>query len=213
MTELYWSLNVWSIGDAMLEALTGPLKVEKDYFKKWLSTAILQFFSTSALLPAVIPWLLLTPTMHSCRGSWRYQFDHDSCSGCHYILWPWTSFRSRDGQWRLPIETDKNNLIVDARWYYQWCHPVDHSPVGGEASRRRHKWPPLLNAILYSPKNLRRCWLQPSTAAKRLTEGQMAPQFWAQDFLMQRQHEMKGWWNLISNVKFTYTWIFCSFCP
>ena len=24
----------WSVGDAMLEALTGPLKVEKDYFKK-----------------------------------------------------------------------------------------------------------------------------------------------------------------------------------
>jgi hypothetical protein len=42
---------VWSIGDAMLEALTGPLKVEKGYFKKMTldgnSSILLDFCTTT----------------------------------------------------------------------------------------------------------------------------------------------------------------------
>lgn len=101
--KLYTALD--SVGDIMLEALTGPLEVEKDFFKKMTKdgNSILRLLHYPPLAEGTDPKCVRAAA-------------HEDINLITILVAATTSgleLLDRDGKW-LPVETDKNNLIVDA---------------------------------------------------------------------------------------------------
>jgi isopenicillin N synthase-like dioxygenase len=103
MQSLYSDLD--AVGDSMLEALTSPLQVPADYFKKMTTdgTSILRLLHYPPIPEGVDPRCVRAAA-------------HEDINLITILVAATTSgleLLDRDGKW-LPIETEKNNLIVDA---------------------------------------------------------------------------------------------------
>lgn len=103
MSELFVGLD--KVGDAMLEALTPSLEVPKDYFKKMTldGNSILRLLHYPPIPEGADPRCIRAAA-------------HEDINLITILVAATTSgleLLDRDGKW-LPVETDKNNLIVDA---------------------------------------------------------------------------------------------------
>lgn len=177
MRELYTSLDV--VGDAMLEALTGPLKVEKDFFKKMTvdGNSILRLLHYPPIPDSVDPRCIRAAA-------------HEDINLITILVAATTSgleLLDRDGKW-LPIETDKNNLIVDAgdmlaRITNDVIPSTTHRVVNPADGKNDHRYS-MPFFIHPNPEATLTC-LESCKG-----DGAKWPPILAQDFLMQRLHEI-----------------------
>ena len=177
MTELYSSLD--NVGDIMLEALTGPLKVEKNYFRQMTKdgNSILRLLHYPPIPDSVDPRCVRAAA-------------HEDINLITILVAATTSgleLLDRDGKW-LPVETDKNNLIVDAgdmlaRITNDVIPSTTHRVVNPADGRNDHRYSmpffihPHPEAVLTCLDSCR-------------GDGAKWPDILAQDFLMQRLREI-----------------------
>ena len=103
MTQIYSALD--QVGEIMLEALTYPLNVPRNYFLKMIQdgNSILRLLHYPPLEDGVDPRCVRAAA-------------HEDINLITILVAATTSgleLLDRDGKW-LPVETEKNNLIVDA---------------------------------------------------------------------------------------------------
>lgn len=178
MNRLYRNLDL--VSDIMLEALTGPLKVEKDYFRKMTrdGNSILRLLHYPPIPKDVDPRCVRAAA-------------HEDINLITILVAATTSgleLLDRQGKW-LPVETDKNNLIVDAgdmlsRITNDLIPSTTHRVVNPQdgTNESRYSMPYFIHP---NPEAVLSCI--PSCKDK---EGAKYPDIKAQDFLMQRLREI-----------------------
>lgn len=177
MLALYNDLD--KVGDVMLEALTGPLDVPKTYFKEMTQdgTSILRLLHYPPIPEGVDPRCVRAAA-------------HEDINLITILVAATASgleLLDRDGKW-LPVETEKNNLIVDAgdmlaRITNNVIPSTTHRVVNPQDGTNNHRYSmpfflhPHSDAVL-------RCI--PSC----IGDGAKWPDIRAQDFLMERLRDI-----------------------
>lgn len=175
--DLYTGLD--HVGDVMLEALTGPLEVEKNYFRNMTKDG------NSILRLLHYPPLAKDTDPNCVRAA-----AHEDINLITILVAATTSgleLLDRDGKW-LPVETDKNNLIIDAgdmlsRITNEVIPSTTHrvvNPNDGQ-NNSRYSMPYFIHP---NPEAMLTCL--PSCQG----DGAKYPDILAQDFLMQRLKEI-----------------------
>lgn len=175
--KLYTALD--AVGDTMLEALTGPLQVPKNYFRDMTrdGNSILRLLHYPPLAEGTDPRCVRAAA-------------HEDINLITILVAATTSgleLLDRDGKW-LPVETDKNNLIVDAgdmlsritnevipSTTHRVCNPADGK------NNSRYSMPYFIHP---NPEAVLTCL--PSCEG----QGRKYPDILAQEFLMQRLREI-----------------------
>lgn len=176
MSKIYTELD--RVGQIMLEALTGPLKVEKDFFKKMSNdgNSILRLLHYPPIPEGVDPRCIRAAA-------------HEDINLITILVSATTSglqLLDRDGTW-LDIESDPNSLIVDAgdmlaRITNDVIPSTTHRVVNPEGPNlTRYSMPFFMHP---NPDALLTCL--PSCRG----EGEKYPPITSQDFLMQRLREI-----------------------
>ena len=174
--KMYESLDF--CGDIILEALTGPLEVERDYFKQMTQdgNSILRLLHYPPIPEGVDP-RCVRAAAHEDINLITILVSA-SASGLELL--------DRDGKW-LPIETDPNNLIVDSgdmlsRITNEVIPATTHRVVNPEgANTSRYSMPYFIHP---NPEAMLSC------LSSCKGEGAKYPDILAQDFLMQRLKEI-----------------------
>lgn len=177
MVQLYSALD--DVGNIMLEALTYPLELEPDYFAKMIrdGNSILRLLHYPPLTEGTDPRCVRAAA-------------HEDINLITILVAATASgleLLDRDGKW-LPIETAKNNLIVDAgdmlaRITNDVIPATTHRVVNPQDGSNGHRYSmpyfihPNPEAVLSCIESCR-------------GEGAKFPPIRAQDFLMQRLYEI-----------------------
>jgi isopenicillin N synthase-like dioxygenase len=177
MTSLYLALD--TVGEIMLEALTPSLELEKKYFKDMIQdgNSILRLLHYPPLEPGVDPRCVRAAA-------------HEDINLITILVAATTSgleLLDRDNKW-LPVETEQNNLIVDAgdmlaRITNDVIPATTHRVVNPQDGRNGHRY-----SMPY--------FIHPNPEAKLECidscrgSGEKYPPIRAQDFLMQRLVEI-----------------------
>jgi isopenicillin N synthase-like dioxygenase len=177
MNQLYSSLD--EVGRIILEALTFPLELDLDYFDKMVKdgNSILRLLHYPPLDPGTDPRCVRAAA-------------HEDINLITILVAATTSgleLLDRDGKW-LPIETEKNNLIVDAgdmlaRITNEVIPATTHRVVNPPDGRNDHRYS-MPFFIHPNPEATLSCI--PSCRG----EGEKYPDINAQEFLMQRLREI-----------------------
>lgn len=177
MTQLYGALD--EVGRIMLEALTFPLELDLDYFNKMIQdgNSILRLLHYPPLSPDVDPRCIRAAA-------------HEDINLITILVAATTSgleLLDRDGKW-LPVETEKNNLIVDAgdmlaRITNEVIPATTHRVVNPQDGRNDHRYS-MPYFIHPNPEAMLTC-IESCTGT-----GAKYPPILAQDFLMQRLREI-----------------------
>lgn len=177
MTALFTQLDF--IGEIVLEALTGPLELPKDYFCKMIKDG------NSILRLLHYPPLSADADPRCIRAA-----AHEDINLITILVAATTSgleLLDRDGKW-LPIETEKNNLIIDAgdmlaRLTNDVIPATTHRVVNPQDGKNNHRY-----SMPY--------FIHPNPEAELICldscrgTGEKYPPILAQDFLMQRLREI-----------------------
>lgn len=177
MTQLYTALD--HVGDIMLEALTTPLELEKDYFAKMVKDG------NSILRLLHYPPLAMGADPRCVRAA-----AHEDINLITILVAATTSgleLLDRDGKW-LPVETEKNNLIVDAgdmlaRITNEVIPATTHRVVNPQDGTNNHRYS-MPYFIHPNPEAVLSC------IESCKGTGVKYPPILAQDFLMQRLREI-----------------------
>jgi isopenicillin N synthase-like dioxygenase len=177
MNQLYTELD--EVGRIMLEALTFPLELELDYFDKMIKdgNSILRLLHYPPLKSDVDPRCVRAAA-------------HEDINLITILVAATTSgleLLDREGRW-LPVETDKNNLIVDAgdmlaRLTNDVIPSTTHRVVNPNdgTNSRRYSMPYFIHP---NPEAYLTC------IESCKGEGEKYPSIRAQDFLVQRLVEI-----------------------
>lgn len=177
MTKIYTELD--EVGRILLEALTLPLELEKDYFTKMIKdgNSILRLLHYPPLSPDVDPRCVRAAA-------------HEDINLITILVAATASgleLLDRDGKW-LPIETEKNNLIVDAgdmlaRITNEIIPATTHRVVNPQDGQNGHRY-----SMPYFIHPNPEAYLTCIDSCKG--DGAKYPPIRAQDFLMQRLYEI-----------------------
>ena len=177
MNQLYSSLD--QVGQIILEALTFPLELDLNYFDKMVrdGNSILRLLHYPPLAEGTDPRCVRAAA-------------HEDINLITILVAATTSgleLLDRDGKW-LPVETEKNNLIVDAgdmlaRITNEVIPATTHRVVNPQDGRNEHRYS-MPYFIHPNPEAYLTCI--PSCRG----EGEKYPTIRAQDFLMQRLQEI-----------------------
>ena len=177
MNSLYKALD--QVGDIILEALTFPLELELNYFEKMVKdgNSILRLLHYPPLGENVDPRCVRAAA-------------HEDINLITILVAATASgleLLDRNGQW-LPIETEKNNLIVDAgdmlaRITNEVIPATTHRVVNPQDGTNNHRYS-MPYFIHPNPEAVLTC----IDSCKG--DGAKYPPIRAQDFLMQRLHEI-----------------------
>lgn len=177
MTSLYSALD--QVGDVMLEALTGPLKVDTNYFAR------MDKDGNSILRLLHYPPLEAGVDSRCVRAA-----AHEDINLITILVAATTSgleLLDRNGKW-LPVETEKNNLIVDAgdmlaRITNDIIPATTHRVVNPGDGRNDHRYS-MPYFIHPNPEAVLSC------IESCKGEGAKYPDVLAQDFLMERLYQI-----------------------
>jgi isopenicillin N synthase-like dioxygenase len=177
MNQLYGDLD--EVGRIILEALTFPLELNLDYFDKMVKdgNTILRLLHYPPLEAGTDPRCVRAAA-------------HEDINLITILVAATTSgleLLDRDGKW-LPVETEKNNLIVDAgdmlaRITNEVIPATTHRVVNPQDGSNDHRYS-MPFFIHPNPEATLSCI--PSCRG----EGEKYPDINAQEFLMQRLHEI-----------------------
>lgn len=177
MTQLYSSLD--RVGEIMLEALTEPLELPSDYFNRMIQdgNSILRLLHYPPLAEGVDPRCVRAAA-------------HEDINLITILVAATTSgleLLDRKGEW-LPIETEKNNLVVDAgdmlaRITNDVIPATTHRVVNPSTGTNDHRYS-MPYFIHPNPEAMLSC------IDSCRGEGEKFPPIKAQDFLMQRLYEI-----------------------
>lgn len=177
MMELYSALD--SVSKIMLEALTFPLKLDPNYFDKMILDG-----------NSILRLLHYPPLKNNTDPRCIRAAAHEDINLITILVAATTSgleLLDRDGKW-LPIETEKNNLIVDAgdmlaRITNEIIPATTHRVVNPPNGKNEHRY-----SMPYFIHPNPDAYLTCIESCKG--DGAKYPTIRAQDFLMQRLYEI-----------------------